>query len=96
MIKCDANKLPEDIKAQAKDYCANVLEHDYADTREELEEDVMRAWLAGFSFCMEGKVNVLIDNLEREVRGVIHILENCPKNELALQRAIERVKALME
>lgn len=94
-IVCDANNLPEEIKAQAKNYCDTNLEHSYADTREELEEDVMLAWLSGFAFCMEGKVNTHINNLERAVKDVIHILETCPKNELALQRAINRVKELM-
>jgi hypothetical protein len=60
MIKVDANKLPENIKAQAKNYCNNELEHSYADTREELEEDVMRAWLKGFAFCLEGTVEVKV------------------------------------
>ena len=60
MIKCDANKLPEEIKEKAKDYCTNELEHSYADTREELEEDVMRAWLNGFAFCMEGTLTVKV------------------------------------
>jgi hypothetical protein len=57
-VICDANKLPEEIKAKAKDYCTNRLEHSYADTREELEEDVMCAWLNGFASCIEGIVEV--------------------------------------
>ncbi len=59
-VVCDANKLPEEIKVQAKNYCTNELEHSYADTKEELEEDVMRAWLHGFAFCLEGAVNVKV------------------------------------
>jgi len=54
----DVAALPEEIKAKAKEYCETTLQHSYADTREELEEDVIAAWLEGFGFCLAGKVHV--------------------------------------
>ena len=54
---CDIENLPEEIKQKAKEY-AKSIEHSYADTREELEEDAEQAWLQGFAFCLLGKVKV--------------------------------------
>lgn len=47
--------LPAEIKEKAREY-AKTIEHSYADTREELEEDVAEAWAKGFIFCLQGKV----------------------------------------
>lgn len=43
--------LPAEIKEKAREY-AKTIEHSYADTREELEEDVAEAWAKGFIFCL--------------------------------------------
>lgn len=63
-VDIDNSKFPEEIKVKAKEYCDTKLAHSYADTREELEEDVMAAWLDGFAFCLEGKVNVTLRNMQ--------------------------------
>ena len=55
--KYETERLPKEIKDVAKSYAKNI-EHGYADSREELEEDVEEAWLQGFMFCMEGHVHV--------------------------------------
>ena len=57
-IVCDANKLPEEIKAKA---------HKYIEKRKPrfrtfgvTLEDVECAWLNGFAFCLEGTVEVKV------------------------------------
>ena len=58
IIICDANKLPEEIKAQA---------HEYVIKRKSKfkifgvsQYDVECAWLNGFTFCLEGRVDVKV------------------------------------
>ncbi len=61
MLVCDIDGLPEEIKQKAKEY-AKSIEHSYADSREELEEDGEQAWLQGFAFCLLGKVEVKLND----------------------------------
>ena len=63
MLVCDIDNLPEEIKQKAKEYTKSI-EHSYADSREELEEDVEQAWLQGFAFCLLGKVKVELKECE--------------------------------
>ena len=56
-----------------------------------------------FEICYEdaykqGKkeANEKFEKLKQEIRGVIYIIDNCSKNELALQRAIARVEELIK
>ena len=58
MIKCDANKLPVEIKEKA---------HEYVEKRRPrfrtfgvMQDDVECAWLNGFAFCLEGTVEVKV------------------------------------
>jgi len=58
MIKCDANKLPEEVKEKA---------HEYVEKRKPrfktfgiTRDDVECAWLNGFAFCLEGTVEVKV------------------------------------
>ena len=57
-IICDANRLPEEIKAQAHEYVEKrkLRFKSFGVTR----DDVECAWLNGFAFCMEGRVDVKV------------------------------------
>lgn len=59
--------LPAEIKAKAREY-AKTIEHSYADTREELEEDVAEAWAKGFIFCLQGKVEAIYKDKEETIQ----------------------------
>ena len=96
MIEIDRSALPQEIKEKAREYCEKSLQHSYADTREELEEDVIAAWLDGFAFCLEGKVQEHRKNFEKEVCDLIYCVEHCNKNELAIARQITRVRKYLE
>lgn len=59
--------LPAEIKEKAREY-AKTIEHSYADTREELEEDVAEAWAKGFIFCLQGKVEAIYKDKEETIQ----------------------------
>jgi hypothetical protein len=59
--------LPSEIMEKAREY-AKTIEHSYADTREELEEDVAEAWAKGFIFCMQGKVEAIYKDKEETIQ----------------------------
>ncbi len=59
--------LPAEIKEKAREY-AKTIEHSYADTREELEEDVAEAWAEGFIFCLRGKVVAIYKDKEETIQ----------------------------
>ena len=63
------NSLPEEIKQQAILY-SKEIDHNYADNREELEEDVTRAWLDGFAFCLEGRVQAISESIEKQLKDL--------------------------
>ena len=58
MIKCDANKLPEEIKGKAREYVAKRRPR--FRTFGIVSDDVECAWLNGFAFCLEGTVEVKV------------------------------------
>lgn len=96
-IEFDPEKLPDCIKQQAQLYCEQQP-YSYADNREELYESLTNAWLKGFAFCLGGQVTVnreRNEKLVKAIRGVIYIVKNCPKNELALATAITEVEELV-
>lgn len=83
------DELPEEIKKQAELACEEGC----------LIDNPVRTWLDGFAFCLEGKITCYearVNNLVKEARGVLHIIKNCPKNELALDRAIFRVEEALK
>ena len=59
--------IPSEIMEKAREY-AKTIEHSYADTREELEEDVAKAWAKGFTFCLQGKVTAIYKDKEDEIQ----------------------------
>lgn len=59
--------LSSEIKEKAREY-AKTIEHSYADTREELEEDVAEAWAKGFIFCLQGKVEAIYKDKEETIK----------------------------
>lgn len=83
------DELPEEIKKQAELACEEGC----------LIDNPVRTWLDGFAFCLQGRADTYIDNVNdliKEVRGVLYIIKNCPKNELALDRAIFRVEEVLK
>jgi hypothetical protein len=79
MYKVDIEKLPDAVRAKSREYAD---EH-YADKDEDgnwLSDEAMlsKAWLHGFAFCLEGKVNVTtISDCPAEVK--VGILEELVK-----------------
>jgi len=59
--------LPSEIMEKAREY-AKTIDHSYADTREELEEDVAQAWAKGFTFCLQGKVEAIYQDKEETIQ----------------------------
>lgn len=59
--------IPSEIMEKAREY-AKTIEHSYADTREELEEDVAQAWAKGFIFCLQGKVETTYKDKEEAIQ----------------------------
>ena len=59
--------LPSEIMEKARKY-AKTIDHSYADTREELEEDVAQAWAKGFIFCLQGKVEAIYKDKEETIQ----------------------------
>ena len=59
--------LPSEIMEKAREY-AKTIDHSYADTREELEEDVAEAWAKGFTFCLQGKVTAIYKDKDDEIQ----------------------------
>lgn len=59
--------IPSEIMTKAREY-AKTIEHSYADTREELEEDVAEAWAKGFTFCLQGKVEAIYKDKEETIQ----------------------------
>ena len=89
----DVEQLPECLQEKANEYAKS-----YCPMRRYVAQDLSIAWLAGFAFCLGGKVTVNREHnekLARAIRGVIYIVKNCPKNELALARAIAEVEDLL-
>ena len=81
--------LPEEIKKQAELACEEGC----------LTDNPVRTWLDGFAFCLTGRLNIYsnkVSDLIKEVEGVIYVIKDCPKNELALDRAIFRVEEIIK
>ena len=64
-VRIDPNKLPDCVKQRAKLYCEQQP-YSYADNAEQLYESLTAAWLAGFAFCLQGKVTVEVNKKEEQ------------------------------
>lgn len=93
--------LPVELKEKAREY-AKTIEHSYADTREELEEDVAEAWAKGFIFCLQGKVTMIGDEKDKQIsklKKALHDLvyvTKLGKNELATARIVSEAEELLQ
>lgn len=56
------------VEDMAEEYFENVCLHSYADTEEQLREDVVAAFLAGFKACAKARLNIttISDNLIKD------------------------------
>ena len=84
------NTLPSEIKAKAREY-AKTIEHSYADTREELEEDVAKAWAKGFLFCLHSKVTAIYKNKEETIQKLTDENKKLQKDVEYYTQKLERV-----
>lgn len=84
--------LPSEIMDKARDY-AKTIEHSYADTREELEEDVAQAWAKGFTFCLQGKVTAIYKDKEEEIQKLTDENKKLQTDVAYYTQKLERVLA---
>ena len=87
--------LPSEIKEKAREYAKTIL-HSYADTREDLEEDVAEAWAKGFIFCLQGKVEAIYKDKEETIQKLTDANVDLIGKIAFTENALNNAKALIE
>lgn len=65
MTIADAAKLPEEVREKAHEYIQKHKQQFHIFGVAQI--DVENAWLEGFAFCLQGKVDVKMADLQREL-----------------------------
>lgn len=71
------------VEEMAVEYFESVCLHSYADTEEQLREDVVAAFLAGFRACAKKRLNATT-------------ISDCPIKDNRLTKAKEHIKQLLD